>query len=125
MVTQKKQARQNRIHLLESLYQMEFQNHNSPKNSPLIQDIQSKKTEIDLLLKTHTQNWKLDRMALMDLTILRLAVYEIMFSKKQDSPKIFINEAVELSKIYGSSDSSKFVNGILDAIAKKEGKLHV
>ena len=124
MTIDKKQARQNRISLLESLYQMEFQDQ--PNSAPpLLQNIQSKKEEIDFLLKKYSQNWKLERMALMDLTILRLAVYEIMFSEKKESPKIFINEAIELSKIYGSSDSPKFINGILDAIAKKEGRLYV
>ena len=122
MSTSKEEARKKRIHLLESLYQMEFQDK-PQETSPLIQEIQKRKEEIDILLKRYSQNWKLDRMALMDLSILRLAVYEIMFSQTQDSPKIFINEAIELSKIYGSSDSPKFINGILDSLAKKEGKL--
>ena len=128
MKTTQKQARQTRISTLEFLYQMEFQSQHSPseKNrSPLVQAVYEKKDKIDALLEKHSQNWKLSRMALMDLSILRLAVYEIVFSNSNESSKIFINEAVELAKLYGSEDSFKFVNGILDSIAKQEGKLHV
>ena len=116
--------RKERIQILEALYQMEFQ-----KKEPEVQpaeikktflDILSRKEQIDQILNQHSQNWKLNRMALLDLNILRLAVYEILFSKKKESPNIFINEAVEIAKIYGSADSSRFINGILDSIALKE-----
>ena len=61
-------------------------------------------------------NWKLERMARVDRNILRLAVYEIL--KRADVPvKVTLNEAIELSKKYGSEESSAFVNGILDRIA--------
>lgn len=128
MKTNQEQSRQNRISVLEVLYQMEFQNKQQKQEKttlPLVQAVYEKKNEIDALVRQHSKNWKLHRIALMDLNILRLAVYEIVFSNSEESPKIFINEAVELAKLYGSADSFKFVNGILDSIAKKEGKLHV
>ena len=127
MKINKEQARQNRISALEFLYQMEFQTEKHPQQTTdhLAQAIHKKREDIDILLQKYSKNWKLSRMALMDLNILRLAVYEMVFSQSKESPKIFINEAVELAKLYGSSDSFKFVNGILDAIAKKEGKLYV
>ena len=116
--------RKERIQVLEILYQMEFQEKEleiqPAEIKKTVLDILNHKEQIDQILSRHSQNWKLNRMALLDLSILRLAVYEILFSKKEESPNIFINEAVEIAKIYGSSDSSRFINGILDSITSKE-----
>lgn len=77
--------------------------------------------EIDKLIEKFTENWEMKRMAYVDRNILRLASFEILYL--EDIPvKVAINEAVELAKRYGESDSSKFVNGILDRIAKTECK---
>ena len=77
--------------------------------------------EIDKTIERFTENWAIGRMAFVDRNILRLSTYEILYV--EDIPlKVAINEAVELAKRYGESDSSKFVNGILDKIAKTETK---
>lgn len=116
--------RKERIQILEALYQLEFQEKEPEIQSieikKIISDILNHKEKIDHVLNRHSQNWKLSRMALLDLNILRLAVYEMLFSPEKESPKIFINEAIEIAKIYGSSDSPRFINGILDSIALKE-----
>ncbi len=116
--------RNERIQILEALYQMEFQDKKSKAQSieiiNTVSDIMKHKEQIDQVLSQHSQNWKLSRMALLDLNILRLAVYEILFSSEKDSPKIFINEAIEIAKIYGSEDSPRFINGILDSVAEAE-----
>ncbi len=121
-VQQKK--RQKRIQVLETLYQMEFQDKKlevqSAEVKKIVSNILDCKKQIDQVLSQHSQNWKLNRMALLDLNILRLAVYEILFSPKKESPKIFINEAIEIAKIYGSTDSPRFINGILDSVAEEE-----
>jgi N utilization substance protein B len=71
---------------------------------------------IDELIQRASTNWKIERMARVDRNILRLAVYEIL--KRTDVPvNVTLNEAIELSKKYGSEDSYAFVNGILDRIA--------
>lgn len=76
---------------------------------------------IDPTIERYAENWAMSRMACVDRNILRLATYEILFV--DDIPvKVAINEAVELAKRYGEADSSKFVNGILDRIAKTECK---
>jgi transcription antitermination factor NusB len=73
------------------------------------------KKEIDALIKKYAKNWELDRMAVVDRNILRLATYEIMATP--DTPiSVIIDEAVEISKRYSTKDSSKFVNGILDKL---------
>jgi N utilization substance protein B len=71
--------------------------------------------EIDLLLQRHAKNWSLKRMAAIDRNMLRIAVAELRFCP--DVPfRVIIDEAVEIAKIYGTDDSGKFVNGIIDAI---------
>ena len=76
---------------------------------------------IDKIIVRFAENWTMNRMAYVDRNILRLSTYELLHS--EDIPvKVAINEAVELAKRFGEEDSSKFVNGILDRIAKTECK---
>ena len=79
--------------------------------------------ELDKIIEAHSKNWKLSRIAKVELTILRLSIFEMMY--RDDVPtKVAINEAVELSKAFGDDNSKRFVNGILDAVAKTlENKL--
>ncbi|GAW94168.1 transcription antitermination factor NusB [Calderihabitans maritimus] len=70
---------------------------------------------IDELIESHSQDWDLARLANVDRNILRLGVYELLY-RDDIPPSVSINEAVELAKIFGTEESSKFVNGILDAI---------
>lgn len=74
---------------------------------------------IDTKITEYATNWQLKRMAVIDRNILRLGVYELKYTN-DIPPKVAINEAVELAKKYGDLESSKFVNGILDKIHKKE-----
>lgn len=68
--------------------------------------------EIDKKLESVSEGWKLERMGKVELTILRLAVYELLYD--DDIPaNVAINEAVELAKVYGGDTSPAFVNGIL------------
>ena len=79
-------------------------------------DIFSKIEEIDSAINEVATGWKTSRMGKVDLSIIRLAVYEIKF--EDDIPtKVSINEAVELAKAYGTDDSPSFVNGILAKFA--------
>lgn len=68
---------------------------------------------IDACIEEHSRNWTIGRMAKVDLNILRLSVYEMLF--RSDIPRsVTINEAIEIAKKFGSEDSPAFVNGILD-----------
>ena len=79
--------------------------------------IVEKVEEIDEILNTHTTGWKTTRMNKVDLTILRLAVYEIQWD--EDVPAgVAINEAVELAKKYSGVEGPSFVNGVLGKIAR-------
>lgn len=80
------------------------------------EDIVSHIEEIDKLINEVTKGWKTSRMGKVDLTLIRLAVYEIKF--EEDVPTgVAINEAVELAKSYGTDESASFVNGILAKLA--------
>lgn len=84
----------------------------------LVRGVQAKKAEIDAKIQSVSQHWKIDRMASVDRNLLRLATYEMAFSPNPLKPAIVINEAVELAKKFGSSESASFVNGILDQLGK-------
>ena len=77
--------------------------------------------EIDGLIATHASNWDIDRMAVVDRNILRLGAYELLHVEEVPE-KVCLNEAVELAKRFGNEESSKFVNGILDAIHKAHNR---
>lgn len=75
--------------------------------------------EIDAVIVSHLkEGWQLSRLMSADRNILRLAVYEMKFAEPSIPKGIVINEAVELAKKYGTDDSGRFVNGILEAISK-------
>ena len=71
--------------------------------------------EIDELISRYAENWELDRMAVVDRNILRLAVYELVWGTDVP-PKVAINEAIEIAKKFGTQESSRFINGILDRV---------
>lgn len=74
--------------------------------------------DVDEMIGEVSENWSVSRMPLVDRNILRLATYELLFV--EDVPaSVSINEAVELAKVFGGEDSSKFVNGVLGRIAEK------
>jgi len=75
--------------------------------------------EIDQKIIQYTENWKLNRMAVVDRNILRFAVYELLFVD-EIPPKVTINEAVNIAKKYSQDEAGKFVNGILDKINHTE-----
>jgi transcription antitermination protein NusB len=87
----------------------------------LVQGVAGHQAEIDTLIEEHSHNWRLDRMARVDRSVLRVAVYELRFC--EDIPKkVTLNEAVELGKRFGTEESSAFINGVLDRIALAVGK---
>lgn len=76
-----------------------------------------KSDELDKAISAKSPNWSISRMAKIDLAIIRLAAYELIY--REDIPKnVTINEAIEIAKKFGSEDSPAFVNGILDEIAR-------
>ena len=73
---------------------------------------------IDRTIQKHLENWELSRLNRVDLAILRMSVYALMFQKDMP-PSIVIDEAIGISKEFGADDSYRFVNGVLDSIRKE------
>ena len=83
----------------------------------LVEGVWKEQKRLDERLAAFSQNWRIERMGKVEITLLRLALYEIMF-RNDIPPKVAINEAIELSKQFGDDASRGFVNGILDAANK-------
>ena len=72
---------------------------------------------IDKVIKNHLKNWDFSRLNQVDLAVIRMSVYTLMFQKEIDA-SIVIDEAIGISKEFGADDSFRFVNGVLDSIRK-------
>lgn len=88
----------------------------------LIEGVEEHKAEIDRRIAGAAPAWPLGQMPGVDKTVLRIAIYEVLFDNRAVPVKVAINEAVELAKIYGSDSSSRFVNGVLGTIAGGRAK---
>ena len=74
--------------------------------------------ELEALVGKHAENWRVERMAVMDRVILKLAAWELRAGKTP--PKVVLNEALELAKTFSSGESAAFINGVLDAMLKAQ-----
>lgn len=113
MKTAQDPRHQRRIDCMQKLFAFSF-------GSPPDQDIQAvcdALPTIDPQIQKAAPEWSLDKIAKVDLAILRLAVYELTIEKKEPE-KVIIDEAVELAKSYGNAPSAGFVNGVLGTIVK-------
>lgn len=87
----------------------------------LVQGVVEFRPVIDRTIEEVAKNWSLERMSPVDLSILRIASYELLY--RPDIPgRVTINEAIEIAKRYGAKDSPSFINGLLDKIAKNCNK---
>jgi len=88
----------------------------------LVKGVADQLPAIDRRIEQILQNWKMNRVEKVDLAILRVAVFELVFNQEADKPDaaVVINEAVEIAKKFGNQGSPSFVNGILDSLKKKE-----
>lgn len=93
-----------------------------PFSLQLVEGTTSNLETIDAELQAISKNWKLHRMPIVDLSILRIATYEILYIEEIDAATS-INEAVEIAKSYSTPNSPKFINGVLDNIRKKHQEL--
>ena len=87
----------------------------------LIRGTAEQRDKIDRLIREVAQNWDIDRMAVIDRNVLRMATFELM-NCKDIPPKVSINEAIELGKRYSTQNSGGFINGVLDKIKDRLAK---
>jgi transcription antitermination factor NusB len=133
-VTRRRKAREV---ALQFLYQLDLQGEADPTphaaefwaRHPLDDDVRgfaedivrgakTMQPKIDEIIARLTEHWDLDRMAVVDRNILRLAVYELGW-REDTPPKVVINEAIEIAKKFGTRESSRFINGILDRVHRE------
>lgn len=89
----------------------------------LLRGVLGKQPELDTIISKAAPDWPIEKISVVDRNILRLGLYELLFSDRKEVPaKVAINEAIELAKNYGSDTSSKFVNGVLGAVYKEIGE---
>ena len=81
----------------------------------------AQQAEIDARIRQLAHNWEFDRIARIDLAILRMAIFEMLY-RKDIPPSVSINEAIDLSKQFSTADSKRFVNGILDRLKDSLGR---
>lgn len=84
----------------------------------LVEGVLSHASEIDQAIAGDLRGWKLNRLGYVDRAVLRMAVFEILFVEEIPT-KVTINEAIEIARAFGMEESVKFINGVLDSIAKK------
>jgi N utilization substance protein B len=83
----------------------------------LVKGVALRQQEINAMIASHAENWRPERMSVIDRNILRLALYELCFLDEVPA-RVVINEAIEVAKRFGNEESGPFINGILDAIRK-------
>lgn len=106
----------------EALFSFDWLKENVPEDTLLfsrliISGVLENKKDIDFTIKKHLIKWDFDRLGRVDLSILRISVYSLLFQKDIPS-RVVINEAIEISKEFAAPESYKFINGVLDGIAK-------
>ena len=103
-----------------------FENMEQPREyyafgEELIHGVIEHQADIDSRIKALAHNWELERIAKIDLSIMRLAMFE-MLHRKDIPPVVSINEAIDLSKQFSSADAKRFINGVLDRMKDKLGR---
>jgi N utilization substance protein B len=142
------QRRKSREIALQMLYQMEMTDHPArevidlfyqlalgdedrthdipesirPFAEKLVSGVYLHRDEIDKLIVGASENWRLERMSIIDRNILRIAVFEMLYCL-EIPPKVSLNEAIDLGKTFGSPDSGAFINGILDHLLPEVVKI--
>lgn len=84
--------------------------------SCLVNGVRGHAVALDEIISGHARDWSIERMPVIDRTLLRMALFEILYLDDVPAP-VAINEAVELAKIYSTQDSSRFINGLLGSVA--------
>jgi len=89
----------------------------------LVRGVCRHRKELDKIIESVSENWKVYRMSVVDRNIMRMAVFEMLYCS-EIPPKVSINEAVELGKVFGDKDSSAFINGILDRVYQSREQIN-
>jgi N utilization substance protein B len=91
----------------------------------LVSGVMEKEDDINSMISKYSENWSIDRMAMIDKILLQLAIFELCFSDQTPTaPKLAITDILDLAKKYSSQDSNHFINGVLDQVYQQELSAH-
>ena len=110
---------QARVAAVKKLFEAVFHPNGKSDEDELAKRVLEKQKEIDRLIKKSATAWPIEQISPIDLAILRLAIFELMFETKKEPYKVVIDEAVEIAKEYGNASSGSFINGVLGSIIKR------
>ena len=86
----------------------------------LVNGVRDHLSQIDKVIEKAAPEWPIDQITIVDRNVLRIGLYELLYSKKEEvPPKVAINEAIELAKTFGGESSGKFINGVLGTVYKE------
>lgn len=129
--------------VLQSLYEWDFYGRKKNLNEIVLRDIkefapgftgmefveklskgvQEKIDEIDKIIEASAPDWPIVKLPIVDRNVLRIGLYELLFADRNEvPPRVAINEAIELAKIYGGENSGKFINGVMGTVYKEIGE---
>ncbi|MBT2687040.1 transcription antitermination factor NusB [Bacillus sp. ISL-47] len=87
--------------------------------SKLVSGVSQYKETIDAEIKKHLEKWTLERLATVDRNLLRLSVFELLYLSEDVPANVVLDEAIEIAKLYGDEQSSKFINGVLSKVKEE------
>ena len=82
----------------------------------LVEGVLEHQDEIDQTIVNHLEKWSIDRLAHVDRSLLRLAIYELVYCREEVPANVVLDEAIEIAKLYGDDQSSRFINGLLSKV---------
>lgn len=111
-----------RVNAMKNLFKNSFNKTAVPEKNSIEAQVLAKSKQIELLIARNAPSWPINQVAQIDLAILKLAIWELLFKKDKEPYKAIVDEAVELAKEYGSDMSASFVNGVLGSIIRTKLK---
>jgi len=109
-----------RVSAFKSLFSSEFVKGKISRGTTLPGVVLKHKGQIDKLIAKSAPAWPIEQISPVDLAILRLSIYELVYQPKKEPFKVIVDEAVEIAKEYGNESSGAFVNGVLGSIIKSK-----
>ena len=112
-----------RIKTVKKLFEQNFRNKIDFDKGSEAEKITASQKKIDAIIQKFAPSWPIEQISPMDLAILRLSIWELLFKEKKEPYKVVVDEAVEIAKEYGTGTSGGFINGVLGTIIKTYPKL--
>lgn len=111
-----------RVDAVKALFETTFGQESKTKESALAKATLEKRSQIDKTIEKSAPAWPIEQISPVDLSVLRLAIFELLYKEEKEPYKVIVDEAVEIAKKYGDKSSPSFVNGVLGTVIKENIK---